>query len=383
MFRRRRYHFRRRRHYPPFIRFLRRNLPVFVVVVLLLLAGWKLYEPVMDFLTREKPPKENPSKQEEIVAEAPETPAVQQPVTEEKAPEAAPQPPVETVPEVIPQPPAETAPAMKTVYLSKETVLNEEAFSAALSDAKAAGMDSVMFDLKSREGWVIYPISYQEGFDDYYTARDTVSLKETAEKIREAGLKPVASLYTFMDRRYQQSQVYAGILYEGSDMFWLDNSPEAGGKSWLNPYSPLAKDYLKKLMSDAAEAGFEEIVLREFRFPVGAYMEKMRFVYDGGQSKLDCLKAAAEEFRSYGEEIGLTVWIEYPATALLGGDERPYGGACAELLTDNCMVDFSGSDSVAEIVRLSNGAQLGAMIAHEAQSAALRGAGIDRYILIK
>ena len=80
MFRRRRYHFRRRRHYPPFIRFLRRNLPVFVVVVLLLLAGWKLYEPVMDFLTREKPLEETPPKQEEIVAETQD----KQPVTEEK-----------------------------------------------------------------------------------------------------------------------------------------------------------------------------------------------------------------------------------------------------------------------------------------------------------
>lgn len=367
-------------------------------VGLLFLLGWKLYEPVVAFFGGEhqieskqeaeekEPPAEEKSEEiPQIPAETPpteqvvvETPAVSMPAEAPKAEEKAPE-----LPQI-------TTPAERTLYLSMETVLDGEAFEATLSAAKAEGMDSVMFDLKSREGWVNYPISYKEGYDDYYTARNTVSLKETADKIRSAGLKPIASIYAFLDRRYQQAETYAGILYQGTDSFWLDNAPDAGGKSWLNPYSPLARDYLKKLMSDAAEAGFGEIVLREFRFPVGAAMDKMRFVYDAGQSKIDCLKEVDDEFRRYAEELGLALWIEYPAAAF-GGDERPYGGAAAQLLEDGCIIDLSdcGSDSmeladiIATIVHEAKGAELAGMTANTAQREALQAAGIDHYISIK
>ena len=367
-------------------------------VGLLFLLGWKLYEPVVAFfsgehrieLKQEAEEKEPPAEEkvEEIPQIPAETPPTEQPVVETPAVSVPVEQPKE--PEKAPELPQITTPAERTLYLSVETVLDGEAFEAALSAAKAEGMDSVMFDLKSREGWVNYPISYKEGYDDYYTARNTVSLKETADKIRSAGLKPIASIYAFMDRRYQQAETYAGILYQGTDSFWLDNAPDAGGKSWLNPYSPLARDYLKKLMSDAAEAGFGEIVLREFRFPVGAAMDKMRFVYDAGQSKIDCLKEADDEFRRYAEELGLALWIEYPAAAF-GGDERPYGGAAAQLLEDGCIIDLSdcGSDSmeladiIATIVHEAKGAELAGMTANTAQREALQAAGIDHYISTK
>lgn len=362
--------------------------------VLVFLLGWKLYAPLTHFLGQivEAPVEQEMEAQSNTQQTPQPEPTAEpspMPETSTKAEETASETvtaPTDTVEEALPP---ITGTAQRTAYLSKESVLDVEAFAAAIADAKAAGMDSIMFDLKSTDGWVIYPIQYKEGFDSYYTARETISLEEAAKQIREAGMKPIASIYTFRDRRFQQAETYAGILYKGSESFWLDNALDAGGKAWLNPYSPLARDYVCKLMGDAAEAGFEEIVLREFRFPVGYSMDQMEFVYDGGRSKLDCLKEADDLFRSYAEELGVALWIEYPAANLNGGDPRPYGGDALDLLEDSCVLDIRNlADDQASAALFAAkakqpAANFAAFVSGEEQLQLLDAAGVTHYIQSK
>ncbi len=365
------------------------------VLALLFLLGWKLYEPISRFFSGEVPPVEQGEEQNnQDEAESEPNPIPEEGKTEENKEE--PQEPAEEPEEETKPAPELAESALRTAYFNQDLLLNSTAFSNMLNSVKAAGMDSVMIDLKSREGWVNYPISYKEGFDDYYTASETISLEDTAKQISDAGMKPIASIYTFMDRRFQQAETYAGILYGGSENFWLDDAPEAGGKSWLNPYSPLARDYICKLIDDAAEAGFAEVVLREFRFPVGGSMEQMRFVYDEGQSKLDCLKEAAEYFRKHAEEKGVHLWIEYPVEAFIGGDTRPYGGDAEELLSGNIIVDMSGvqkdglSENLSLIQSKASSAELAVLLQVsgnsdaqlQSQISVLQKAGINRYLLL-
>ncbi|MBQ8599707.1 MAG: hypothetical protein IJ411_06315 [Oscillospiraceae bacterium] len=367
-------------------------------LALVFLLGWKLYEPLTDFFsgleeTAMKQETESEVKTEQTSQQKTQKEPYETPATVPETTTKPEEPPAETVtpPTVVEEEtlPPITTPAQRTAYLSEETVLNVESFAKAISDAKASGMDSVMFDLKSTDGWVIYPIQYKEGIDDYYTAGETISLEEAAKQIREAGMKPIASIYAFKDRRFQQAETYAGILYKGSESFWLDNALDAGGKAWLNPYSPLAREYIGKLISDAVEAGFGEIVLREFRFPVGYSMDQMEFVYDEGQSKLDCLKEAADYFRTYAEDLEVDLWIEYPAANMNGGDTRPYGGDAAELLEDGCVIDISNLADEDASAALSTAktkqpdADFAALISNEEQLQLLDTAGIDHYIQIK
>lgn len=371
-------------------------------LALLFFLGWKLYEPLSAMFSGEEELVQTEQEAETKQPEAETTPgepkteeSTTPPVVEEEAKKEEPADEAET--EEDPEPVALAEAALRTAYFPMSMVQNKSSFTNGIANVKAAGMDSIMIDLKSEEGWVNYPISYKEGYDDYYTAEDLISLEEVAQQIKDAGMKPIASIYTFMDRRFQQAETYAGILYEGSEDFWLDNSLEAGGKSWLNPYSPLARDYICKLIDDAADAGFTEIVLREFRFPVGAAMDQMKFVYDDGQSKLDCLKEAAELFKKHAASKGVHLWIEYPAAALTVGDSRPYGGDASQLLRDQVLIDLSAvqNDALnATLVTVQDQAaaaqaQLGILLSVgnnsdnqlQSQLLALQRAGITRYLL--
>ena len=352
-------------------------------IALVVFLGWKLYQPISDWLADFTLPSFSVSEKEEQGEE--EEPSV--PVAEQK--EEQPQTPVVTPP-AVEKPKEEiilevVTPAKKTAYISEETLMDPELFEQAVEEAKTSGMDSVMFDLKDRDGWLVYAIEYKQGFDDYYTGH-TIDLSAAVQQIKDAGLKPIASIYTFMDRRFQQAETYAGILYRGTESFWLDNALDAGGKSWLNPYSPLARDYICKLLNDAAQFGFEEIVLREFRFPLGYSMDMMEFVYDDGQSKQDCLKEAADLFREQAKQLGMDLWIEYPASAL-GSESPAYGGDALELLETQCVIDLSGLSGEEIAAVLSSAkmqqptADFAVLIDSEEQLSSVTAAEIDHYIL--
>ncbi len=379
-------------------------LMVIAVVALLFLAGWKLYDPLAAvFEGLQKPAEEQqeeqlpeesviPPTEETAEKEVPaETPAEQPPATEPPI-----VPPVEESKEEAKeevkeeaQPSVSTAPAVAILYLSEAIVHDSEAFAEALADAKSSGMDSVMLDIKDRDGWTIYPVEYLEGLDSYYRGKPLIDLKTTVEQIKAAGLKPLASIYSFMDRRFPLAQTYAGILVDQSDYFWMNKAKENGGHCWPNPYSPIYIDYMKKLISDVGEAGFEEIVLREFRFPIGLEMNRQRFVYDEGVGKLERLKTLDDEFRSYAEEQNMILRIEYPAADLLGEEAERYDGDAAQLLEDGCIVDISAveagelSATLSAIKGKAASVKLGILASSEEQVSALKAADFDSYILTK
>ena len=112
----------------------------------------------------------------------------------------------------------------------------------------------------------------------------------------------------------------------------------------------------------------------------------MDFVYDDGQSKQDCLKEADDLFREYAKQLGMDLWIEYPA-AEFGGDARPYGSDVLELLESQCVLDLSAmsDEEIASVLSAAKmqqpTADFAVLIDSEEQLDAVTAAEIDHYIL--
>ena len=136
-------------------------------IALVLFLGWKLYQPLSSWLADFELPS-LPTFEQQKQPEDETPPPVSEPAQKEEQPQTpAVTPPVEKPKEEIIL--EVTTPAKKTAYFKEETVMDSELFTEAIEAAKVSGMDSVMFDLKDRDGWLLYPIQYKEGFDDYYT----------------------------------------------------------------------------------------------------------------------------------------------------------------------------------------------------------------------
>lgn len=311
-----------------------RVVVVVVTIAILFGLGWTLYGPVMDFVKEQSgktspdanPPGISTEPQEDQTADA----------TEQLPAEV----PEETTPDVAPA----TVSLAKTAYLAPATVSNPAAFSSALASLKGKGYDSVMVELKQIDGTVSYPISYKAEIDERYTAATTFELSSIVSQIQGEGLKPVAMIHTFRDHLYPSADKSSSTMYQGGDFLWFDDSPQNGGKPWLNPFSDSAKAYINKIVDDAISAGFQNIVLDSVQFPQGYALDQIEYGEFASTDKQQYLRQYIAGMTAYASGKGAALTAALPATTLLGGsDEQYYGGDATQLVGETVVLNLSPS----------------------------------------
>jgi hypothetical protein len=163
------------------------------------------------------------------------------------------------------------------------TVINAEQYRAYtlepldISDVQTvkAALKRVPADLDIKYIEVPLKISGGEIYyatNNYYAnssgiVRSTSKLSDIVSAIASAGYKPVATVSTFYDNvvpNYFRDMSYLTVE-DGSQ--WIDNSVEAGGKPWMNPFSQGAVNYNNDIVEEVSEAGFDKVVCYDFIFP--------------------------------------------------------------------------------------------------------------------
>lgn len=299
-----------------------RMLIIAVAVLILFGLGWMLYTPVSTWIEQLQSNKQ----ESVVVGSSKEENPDQQASSESEAPAAD-----ET---------KDSLTTSKTAYLTTETVTDPQQFANALTAAKEAGYDSILFDLKSADGTVNYPISYNETTDTRVTGASTIDLTSAVQQIRDAGLVPMASVYTFRDHLYPSANNAAATRYMDSDFLWVDNDPEKGGKAWLNPFSQEAQDYIQKIIDDACAAGFEEIILQGVQFPEGYSLNMIDYGEHASDNKHAFLQQYLQEMTTYAEGKGVKLTAMFPATSMLGGEDKMYFGEVSSIIGENVVVDM-------------------------------------------
>ncbi len=177
-------------------------------------------------------------------------------------------PPVETddpaepnLPEATPEPEQGNVPG-KVQVLSLSALSSPEAMQKAAQDLRAQGITYGLVPLKDESGYIYYNSTVPQAAASI--AATTVDPAAIAAALRAEGVQPVAVIAAFKDPMVSRE---LGIRYAGMDYMWLDNKAEAGGKRWMNPYSPEAVAYIGDLIQEACDMGFEKVVLSGVQFP--------------------------------------------------------------------------------------------------------------------
>ena len=308
-----------------------RVLIIVAAVAALFSIGWMLYTPVSDWISQRQNPDTaviGESSAQSDGLDADETTSDQSGVSEETETEDQQQ-------AVLSQ--------AQTAYLPIETVADEQKFAQALLGRK------VLFERPetwnslynpTSDGTVNYPISYNPSTDALVTGTTTVDLNAVVQQIRDAGLVPMASIYTFRDHRYPSANNAAATQYMDSDFLWVDNDPEKGGKAWLNPFSQQAQDYIRKIVDDACAAGFEQIVLQGVQFPEGYSLDMIDYGEHASDDKHAFLQQYLQEMTTYAEGKGVELTALFPATSVLGGETKMYFGDVSTIIGDSAVLDL-------------------------------------------
>ena len=278
---------------------------VLVSVALLFMLGWALYQPIYDLVTGNTP---RPS--DDATPPVGEESSQGDDTSQEENPSQE-----------------ETGTGIHSVYVPQSVLTDSAQLDAFIQSLENTQINTVVFELKADDGTVLYQSQLEQVAQVQAQAQDAYSLTEVTEKFQAAGLKPVGILHAFQDHLATKLGSSYPIKYNNTDVTWLDDFPDQGGRSWLNPYSTDAQAYLISLANEAVDMGVENIVLDSVFFPSMGGSEMATF---GSASKEKTREQVLTDFvsdvRSSVESKGAQVWLKVNATDLFEDSTQSYGG---------------------------------------------------------
>ncbi|MEG2874761.1 MAG: putative glycoside hydrolase [Hydrogenoanaerobacterium sp.] len=215
----------------------------------LFVLGWFVYPPVYDLITGKTSLKIKP----DAVSSAPSvSPSEIVTLTPEKPAEPEPEP---------------KSDELKMLYAPYDIVKNAAELEKLAQKAKAAGCNTLLFEVKDNNGNVLYKTANETALNSGAVAKDAFDLKQVAEALAKHGLKPAVRLHTFKDHAVSRKNVEMAVHYMNSSGLWLDNYADKGGRSWLNPYDSSAQEYNIALAQECADVGAVLVIADSVQFP--------------------------------------------------------------------------------------------------------------------
>lgn len=197
--------------------------------------------------------------------------------------------------------PQETA--VKGVYIQPNQFSTPNEAKKFAKNAVSKGINSVVVDLKRADGTIVYPTSVAAAkeINAAQAAKDNFS--EILSALRDGGVKVIGVINCFNDPLMASEKSEMAVHYNNTDMLWLDNSREKGGKPWLNPYSQDACNYLTEIIKETVTLPVDRIILSGVQFPSGYSLDLA--TYEGeetGESRNQTLVSFIEQAESTAGE---------------------------------------------------------------------------------
>ncbi|MBQ2755184.1 MAG: hypothetical protein IJF27_00750 [Oscillospiraceae bacterium] len=302
---------------------------IFVVaLVVVFFLSWSLYRPIIDFFSG------NLSSQEES--------------SEQSSQQSS----VSSKPEVVITPPqVDDTDAIRAVYMPIDMLYDSTTLNNFLDSLNENKYNYIMLDMKTADGNLTYTSSLKEVQGTSVVMTDAISnMPDTVALLRARGFGIIAKIHVFRDPIGSRSDYDKAIHYLDSELFWLDNTKEKGGKTWLNPCSQKARDYVVSIAEEVAQMGVDIILFDDIRFP-----NKLGFAYaDCGvevtlENKDEYLNQfivqATETLSSYDVEL----YFSSPANATVSEVTFPYGTLPVLLAKDGYAPTLYAADYNSEL----------------------------------
>ena len=314
-----------------------------LVISLVFFLGWTLYPTVRDFIVGESPSSAESSEsdsgisssehssessgsasQDESSSSVPESSSAESSLPEASEPEDAPE-------------------GTRAIFLPAELLNDTVSLADTVSAAKAAGFNAVLIELKDDEGYVMYssavPRAKKSISDNAYDLVSVISY------LKSEGLEVIGRMHSFHDHMGGKAYRPMGIYYMNESFLWLDDYPDKGGRSWLNPYSEDAAAYITDLSLEAADAGVDSIIFAGFSFPTKIGIESANF----GElaetvGKQEMLSMRMQQITSALKEKNTTAYFFAEGPAVLGGDNYIYHGDPLNIAVDGFSTSLYPSD---------------------------------------
>ncbi len=306
-------------------------------------AGWFLYEPVYQFVVNFELPDLLPT---------PATSQSESSSLQQSSSQVTPGTGQEQS-DFIPM--ADTM-AYVPVYLLKDAATMEANF----SKLKAQGIKGVVFELKAPGGQVMYQSSLESVANTRAQVEGAYDLSAAVAAAQKVGLVPVGRISAFLDSTATLVMYDAAVKYMDSNVNWIDNSKAAGGKTWLNPNSRDAQNYILDLVGEAADKGLHSVILDNVQFPEGYSLQLATYGVTGDLDKSAILADFITRAKELSKDSNFEIWLGMDLKAAAGTETVRFGNdpgkviAAAQRCVLSVMPEQFGAGVATDSLTLSN-----------------------------
>jgi hypothetical protein len=160
----------------------------------------------------------------------------------------------------------------KGIYLSAFTV-GSSRFETILDSAQAAGINTVIFDLKNMKGSIFFSVSQKDSLRRS-RVNPALDVKKVVKTLHARNMRAVARVVMFHDRfiAKHDSTVRPQSITGGP---WQEYKRH--GASWLDPSLPQVQAEVLAIVEEAAKNKVDEIQLDYVRFPTQGKLDEAVF----------------------------------------------------------------------------------------------------------
>lgn len=208
------------------------------------------------------------------------------------------------------QPVAELPPSpepLQAVYLPLEAMA-EGSYDKILREN---GCNAVIVDMKDGRGTLGFVSDQPLAIASGASAADPARNDAIRTLNREEGLYTIARIACFRDDTLTAQRPDLSLL-RASGSPWRDKN----GDSWLAPASGDVQGYLLDLCREAAELGFDEVLLTQCHYPTDGNLEELSDAYEDSEASAAVLEDFYSEVRALLEAEGVRLsilWEEAPS----------------------------------------------------------------------
>ena len=237
-------------------------------------------------------------------------------------------PPV-SEPELTPFTPVEPA-EIRAAFMPAEEMADENRAYTYLNSLARQGYNTVVFECKDSDGRICY-----ESRDTFVVQNGLMNpngvgkLQLLVETAHQFGLTAYASVYAFEDHLAEKYAFEMAIYHVNQpNVFWLDDELEEGGRSWLNPCSSAAQDYICRIVDEVTLYGADGVLLEGAVFPTAYGSEYAGYGEDVTlEDRADYLASFVNRCRLVARANEACLCLSVSASGALGLDTGAYGGA--------------------------------------------------------
>ena len=221
---------------------------------------------------------------------------------------------------------------LRGVWAPSGLVQNPQAFEQFVASLPGAGLNAVMVDIKDGGGNILFESGDSDAIAFGAVVEDAFDLAALTARLADDGIYLIARMGAFSDEVAARGDTNLAVAFQQPGMLWLDNYAAAGGRPWLNPNSPDARDYLTRLAVEATRLGASLVVVDDLRFPPNSLANAHFGDMAGG--RVGVLSGFVDEITAAVEQAGGRLAVYMPAIFL--ADDTPnqtfFGGWPGDIL---------------------------------------------------